>query len=78
MPALSVPVDVLLDAERRGVKWVLLTDESGKQYRTRLDAFWKPPSFDVNRGFGRQRALPLDAWDGHEPQQASLFVVTFA
>ncbi len=80
--ALAVPVDVLFDAERAGVKWVLLTDEHGRQYRARLDAFWRAPSFDVDRGFGAQRALPLGAMrdaDAPEPAlQAGLFEVTLA
>lgn len=74
--ALAVPVDILLDAERRGVRWLLLTDEHGKQYRTALDAFWKAPAFDIDRGYGKQRALPLDAMTNPEqPQQAALFEV---
>jgi len=78
-PAVSVPVDVLFEAERRGVKWFLLTDEHGKRYRASLSAFWNAPAFDVDRGFGKQRALPLDAMtDLDTPQQQSLFAVTFA
>lgn len=78
-PSLSVPCDVLFEAERRGVRWVHLTDEHGKQYRASLSAFWNAPAFDVDRGFGKQRALPLDAMtDLDTPQQQSLFAVTFA
>ena len=74
--ALAVPVDILLDAERRGVRWLLLTDEHGKQYRTALDAFWKAPAFGIDRGYGKQRALPLDAMTNPEqPRQAALFEV---
>ena len=78
-PSLSVPCDVLFEAERRGVKWFLLIDEHGKRYRASLSAFWVAPAFDVDRGFGKQRALPLDAMtDLDAPQQQSLFAVTFA
>jgi len=78
-PSLAVPVDVLLEAERRGVRWLLLTDEHGRQFRTPLDAFWQPPSFELDRGFGKQRALPLAAMSDldapEQAQQASLFEV---
>lgn len=78
--ALAVPVGVLLMAERAGVQWVLLTDENGQQYRARLDAFWKRPSFTVDRGYGRQRALPLsamsDPYEQEPPTQSSLFDVS--
>lgn len=78
--ALAVPVDVLFAAERAGVQWVLLTDEHGKRYRARLAAFWEKPSFAIDRGFGKQRALPLAAMsDPDEPEpptQESLFGVT--
>jgi hypothetical protein len=80
--ALAVPVDVLLDAESAGVRFVLLTDENGQQYRARLDAFWRTPSFAIDRGFGKQRALPLSAMtDPHAPEtptQGVLFEVTLA
>lgn len=74
--ALAVPVDVLFDAERAGVRWVLLTDERGKQYRAPLAAFWRAPSFDVDRGFGRQRALPLAAMsDPNAPEPPAQFAL---
>lgn len=81
-PSLAVPADVLLEAERRGVRWLLLTDEHGRQFRAPLDAFWKPPAFDIDRGYGKQRALPLDAFSDldapEQPRQASLFEVALA
>lgn len=57
-------------------------DERGKQYRAPLAAFWRAPSFDVDRGFGRQRALPLAAMSDpnapEPPTQGGLFEVTLA
>ena len=80
--ALAVPVGVLFDAERAGVRWVELTDEHGWRYRAPLAAFWRAPAFEVDRGFGAQRALPLAAMrdaDAPEPaRQAGLFEVTLA
>ncbi len=78
--ALAVPVSTLLEAERRGVVWVVLTDERGRTYRAPILAFWRRPSFEVDRGYGVQRALPLSHMrsdDEPEPAiQCSLFEVT--
>lgn len=80
--ALAVPVTVLFDAARKGVQWVVLIDEHGRKYRARLEAFWKHPSFEIDRGFGIQRALPLAAMSDPDapepPTQGSLFEVTLA
>jgi hypothetical protein len=79
--ALAVPVAVLFDAERAGVQWVVLHAEHGRTYRAPLSAFWRKPAFEVNRGFGRQRALPLAAMtDGaapEQPEQLGLFKEVF-
>lgn len=76
--AFSFTADTLREAERRGCRWVVVTDEHGKQYRAPLGAFWRAPAFELNRGYGLQVALPLDAWDDPtkpKPVQPALFEV---
>jgi len=74
--ALCVPTDILREAQRRGAEHVVIVDEHGKRYAAPLARFWQPPSFEVNRGWGVQRALPLSAMvETNKPEQPALFEV---
>lgn len=69
--SLGVPITVLLEAERRGVNWVVLIDENGRKYCAPISAFWQSFSFEVDRQFGAQRALPLANMTGNaDPEPA--------
>ena len=49
-----------------------LTDEHGRRLRAPLAAWWRPPAFVVDRGYGTQRALPLsDMQDANAPFPAA-------
>ena len=71
VPMLSLAFDVstLEDAAAAGATFVAVTDtESGRIYRQRITTILQH-GFDVRRGFGRQKALPLTAYsiDGRPP-----------
>jgi hypothetical protein len=74
-PAHCVPVGILQQAERRGATHVVITAADGTRYGCRLAQFWEAPAFELNRGYGRQRALPLSKWVVKPAQQPALLEV---
>ena len=75
-PGLAVDLQALLDAEQAGADRIVITDtETGTQYRADISRL-KKRGFTFDRGFGRQIALPLDAWITERrgaPVQLALF-----
>lgn len=60
--AIALDVDSLRQAKDYGAKTIRITDmESGIVYSCDM-AHFDRHSFELNRGFGSQRALPLDRW----------------
>ena len=72
--AWAVDVAALDQAERAGARWVLVTDtESGRRYLAAV-ATRRDRGLRLERGFGPQMALTLDAWrDPDQAQQQTLF-----
>lgn len=68
--AVGFDVSSLRDAERAGaVSILILDDETGDQYRTTFQHFWRK-SFAVKRGHGDQRAMRLSEFNKpDEPEQ---------
>ncbi len=61
-PAIAIDVEVLATAEQRGVLHCEVQDtESGVTYDAPLADFWTF-GFLLDRGFGKQQALPLQRW----------------
>jgi len=72
--AWAVDVAALDQAVQAGARWVLLTDtESGRRYLAAV-ATLRDHGLRLERGFGPQMALTLDAWrDPDQAQQRTLF-----
>lgn len=61
-PAICFDAQSLADAEAAGAAWCEVSDrDSGKLYKATI-ADVRRYGFEVNRGFGRQIALPLKRW----------------
>ena len=61
-PAWALDVASLEQAIALGARRVVLHDaDTGMTYEATLDLF-DSYAFDLDRGFGRQRALPLERW----------------
>lgn len=72
-PAWACDESILREAEALGAHTVQVTDvESGKVFTAPLDAFWRR-GVKIERGHGRQIALPLQHWHRQQPQQMTLF-----
>lgn len=70
-PAIAFDVSTLDAAERAGALAVLVIDsESGHQYAQRIEVI-RRHGFSVNRGFGKQIALPIDCYaiNGNKPKR---------
>lgn len=70
-PAIAVDVADLEAAERLGLHWLRVLERDDCQvYRVGLVTF-RRCSFEIDRRFGKQRALPLDYFsiDGQPPQR---------
>ena len=66
-PALCFEVYTLKQAEDAGARWVRVIDkDTGTEYRVSLAKLWRE-SFELDRGFGKQRGLLLAEWDVVEP-----------
>lgn len=66
--AWAVDVAALEEAKAAGARWVLVTDtESGQRYLASVTALHNQ-GWRLERGFGPQIALTLDAW--RDPDQA--------
>lgn len=62
-PAIAQDTAVLERLQALGAVFIVCEDEDTGDTRTApLAAFWGPYSIEVDRGCGRQRALPLDRW----------------
>ena len=62
-PAWACDVTILEQVEELGTIWmVLIDDETKLTWKTSIQAFWGKGSFEINRGYGRQRVLPLEYW----------------
>ena len=72
--AIANDVKVLNDAEKAGARWVqILEKESGETYKASI-AHIRESGFPINRGFGKQIALPLNGWiKSGQPIQVRLF-----
>ncbi len=76
-PAIAFDVSTLRDAEQAGAQRVEIVDaESKRIYRAAISTIWTN-GFRLNRGFGRQIALPLAEWnrDTERAEQLELFEV---
>ncbi|HHX43149.1 MAG TPA: hypothetical protein GX714_04070 [Chloroflexi bacterium] len=78
-PAWALDIDSLLEAERLGATMVEIRDcESGLRYRASVERIWRH-GITIDRGHGRQVALPLSRWTVWRPgepraeQQLHLF-----
>ena len=61
-PAWAFDLETLDQAEQAGARWVRVRDaETGREYEAAI-AYIRAKGFDVNRGHGRQVALPLGEW----------------
>lgn len=61
-PAIALDVDSIRQAREYGAVSIQITDrETGREYSCDLEYFDRH-SFALNRGFGDQRAMPLDRW----------------
>jgi hypothetical protein len=75
-PAIALDVQSLADAEKAGALRVEILDTESKTRYKATVAHILRAGFAVDRGFGRQIALPLDAWIRQrpgEPTQLNLF-----
>lgn len=60
--AIALDLDSLAQAEQAGARRVAVEDtESGIIYRASID-YIRQAGFEIDRGFGRQIALPLNGW----------------
>jgi hypothetical protein len=75
-PAIAFDLDSLAQAERAGAVEVQVIDkETGTIYRTTIAHILRA-GFELDRGFGKQIALPLEGWSRQrkgELVQLSLF-----
>ena len=61
-PAIAFDVQSLEDAEQAGARRVHVRDtETNTVYKSTMSQIWRA-GFDLDRGFGKQRALILSAW----------------
>jgi len=77
-PAIAFDAEHIQAAEEAGVKRMMVRDrDTGAVYRVSFEAF-QAKSFEVNRGFGQQRALALRHWqiEGGEPSSSKLIETT--
>lgn len=76
-PGWALDVQSLDEAEAAGVQTVCIIDtETGKRYRATVAVLRSDRAFGLDRGFGRQIALPLDYWrvdDPGGPKQLTLW-----
>lgn len=78
--AIAFDVSVLHDAVEAGAVVIRVTHaETGRVLTTTIDTF-RTVGFKVNRGFGLQWALALDAWsvDGAQPERERLAEIAAA
>ena len=60
--AIANDITVLQDAEQAGAVWVHIRDkESGQIYKATI-AHIRESGFPINRGWGKQIALPMNGW----------------
>jgi len=63
-------VCTLEQAQAAGANFVQLeASDTGRTYLARLSLFWTKKAIPLDRGFGRQRALPLAFWQMSGPGQ---------
>jgi hypothetical protein len=77
-PALAFDADHIEEAAAAGVTKVLVRNrDTGAVYRVSFETF-RAKSFEIDRGFGRQRALALRHWqiEGGEPSPSTLIGTT--
>jgi hypothetical protein len=68
-PAIALGMEALRQAVHAEVKTVWIQDtESGLEYRADIWEFNSLHAFDLNRGYGEQRALPLQYWTITDPK----------
>jgi hypothetical protein len=61
-PAWALDTHILAEAERLGARWVVIEDtESGQEHWAHLTTL-RRHGFSIDRGHGRQVALPLNWW----------------
>ncbi len=71
-PAWAFDVRVLQRARELGVTRVVVHEEEQRiTYEASLDRLER--GFTVQHGWGEQKALPLNCWRKHDPQQLTLF-----
>jgi hypothetical protein len=71
-PAWATDEAILLEAEACGARTVELMDEQGTMWTAPLAAFFRD-GIGIDRGFGAQRALPLQYWSVRSTGQAPLW-----
>jgi hypothetical protein len=63
-PAWACDAAILNQALKLDAVWIVLKDyDANLTWKSRISAFWGKGSFEINRGYGRQRVLPLDYWN---------------
>lgn len=58
----------LQEAEAAGAKYVVIRDlDTRNTYKARISDFWTR-GIDIERGFGKQKCLPLTSWQFKAPR----------
>lgn len=75
-PAWAIDVDILMQAEALGARWVEVYDqESDELYHAPLSAFWQSDRQEFDRGWGRQRYVLLGDWQTGDEVAAEQMVL---
>ena len=73
-PSIANDVSVLQDAEQAGAVWVHIRDKENDQTYKATITHIREKGFPVNRGWGKQIALPMNGWiKTGQPIQGRLF-----
>lgn len=76
-PSICIDVEILELLKARGVSEIHVTEREGRVEWWALLSQFDKAGFDVERGFGMQRALPLKEWrktrDEASSEQMALF-----
>ena len=60
--AIANDIKVLNEAEKAGAKWVQILDKETDQTYKATIAHIRESGFPINRGWGKQIALPMNGW----------------
>lgn len=72
-PAIAFDERSILDAEKLGASKLMVHDKDTKRRYMASYKEFALNSFEVNRGFGKQQALPIAYWRVLDPKQMTMF-----